>query len=131
MKQIKKVLVALVALVAVITLTACSEADKVSYNVSQDADNFNVIRRVTVINTRTDKAEFEAIGRISVNTEDDKKLVIIAETAKDVYKKHLINLTGNNMYVVEDLEGAKVNQYKYEVNYIPESIIPWTVTEKK
>ena len=131
MNKIKKALVAFVALVAVITLTACSEADKVSYNVSQDADNFNVIRRVTVINTRTDKAEFEAIGRISVNTEDDKKLVVIAETAKGVYKKHLINLTGNNMYVVEDLEGAKVNQYKYEVNYMPESIIPWTVTEKK
>ena len=131
MNKIKKVLVAVVALVAVITLTACSEAEKVSYNVSQDADNFNVIRRVTVINTRTDKAEFEAIGRISVNTEDDKKLGVIAETAKGVYKKHLINLTGNNMYVVEDLEGAKVNQYKYEVNYMPESIIPWTVTEKK
>lgn len=131
MNKIKKVLLALVALVAVITLTACSEAEKVSYNVSQDADNFNVIRQVTVINTRTDKAEFEAIGRISVNTEDDKKLVVIAETAKGVYKKHLINLTGNNMYVVEDLEGAKVNQYKYEVNYMPESIIPWTVTEKK
>lgn len=131
MNKLKKVLVVFVALIAVITLTACSEAEKVSYNVSQDADNFNVIRRVTVINTRTDKAEFEAIGRISVNTEDDKKLVVIAETAKGVYKKHLINLTGNNMYVVEDLEGAKVNQYKYEINYMPESIIPWTVTEKK
>ena len=90
-----------------------------------------MIRRVTVINTRTDKAEFEAIGRISVNTADKDKLVIIAETEKDVYKKHLVNLTGNNMYVVEDLEGAKVNQYKYEVNYMPKSIVPWTVTQKE
>ncbi|PGS81746.1 hypothetical protein COC69_05825 [Bacillus cereus] len=127
----KKYIVALVAIIAVVTLAGCSEADKVSNNVSQDADNFNVIRRVTVINTRTDKAEFEAIGRISVDTSDDKKLVILAETGKGVYKKHLVNLTGNNMYVVEDLEGAKVNQYKYEVNYMPESIIPWGVTEKK
>lgn len=30
-----------------------------------------------------------------------------------------------------DLESAKVNEYKYEVNYIPESIIPFTATEKK
>ncbi|MGL4333782.1 MAG: hypothetical protein ACRCSC_01825 [Lactococcus garvieae] len=132
MKNIKKLFVGLVALMALVTLTACgTEADKVSYNISQDADNFNVIRRVTVINTRTDKAEFEAIGRISVNTEKGDKLVIVAETAKGVYKKHLVNLTGNNMYVVEDLEGAEVNQYKYEVNYMPESIIPWTVTNKK
>lgn len=35
------------------------------------------------------------------------------------------------MYVVEDLEGAEVNQYKYEVNYMPESIVPFTVTNKK
>ncbi|MFK4897374.1 beta-sandwich lipoprotein [Lactococcus petauri] len=131
MKQVKKYFIAIVVLLGLVVLTACTEADKVSYNVSQDADNFNVIRRVTVINTRTDKAEFEAIGRISVNTEDKNKLIVIAETSKGVYKKHLINLTGNNMYVVEDLEGAKVNQYKYEVNYMPESIIPWTVTEKK
>lgn len=131
MKKIKLYLVGVVAVFGLFTLTACTEADKVSYNVSQDADNFNVIRRVTVINTRTDKAEFEAIGRISVNTEDKDKLVIIAETGKDKYKKHLVNLTGNNMYVVEDFEGAKVNQYKYEVNYMPKSIVPWTVTQKE
>ncbi len=36
-----------------------------------------------------------------------------------------------NVYVVEYLEGAKVNEYKYEVNYTSESIVPFTVTEKK
>jgi hypothetical protein len=35
------------------------------------------------------------------------------------------------MYVVEDLYGAEVNEYKYEVNYMPESIIPFTIVEKK
>ena len=32
------------------------------------------------------------------------------------------------MYVVEDLGGADVSKYKYEINYIPESIIPFTIT---
>ena len=36
-----------------------------------------------------------------------------------------------NVYVVEYLEGAKVNEYKYEVNYMSESIVPFTVMEKK
>ncbi|OJG48518.1 hypothetical protein RV05_GL001665 [Enterococcus hirae] len=40
-------------------------------------------------------------------------------------------MTSWNMYVVEDLKGAKVNEYKYEVNYMPESIVPFTVMEKK
>ena len=127
----KKLIVFISLLGLGITLGACRESDKVSYNVRQEADNFNVIRRVAVINTRTDKVEFEAIGRISVDTEDKNKLVILVETGKNEYKKHLVNMTSWNMYVVEDLEGAKVNEYKYEVNYMPESIVPFTVTEKK
>lgn len=127
----KKIVVLLSLCIFGGTLTACTEAEKVSYNVSQEADNFNVIRRVAVINTRTDKVEFEVIGNISVDTSDKNKLVIIAETGKGVYKKHLVNMTDWNMYVVEDLDGAEVNKYKYEVNYMPESIVPWTVTEKK
>ena len=126
----KKIILLISVLGMGINLGACSgrESDKVSYNVSQEADNFNVIRRVAVINTRTDKVEFEAIGRISVDTEDKNKLVILVETGKNQYKKHLVNMTSWNMYVIEDLEGAKVNEYKYEVNYMPESIVPFTVT---
>ncbi|MBC2166160.1 hypothetical protein HCB26_06215 [Listeria booriae] len=128
----KKLLVAILLTIAMaVTLAGCTEADKVSYNVSKEADNFNVNRRVAIINVRTDKVEFEVIGRISVDTSDKNKLVIVAETAKDTYKKHLVNMTSWNMYVVEDLEGAQVNKYKYEVNYMPESIVPFTVTESK
>ncbi|MFZ3656322.1 hypothetical protein [Enterococcus faecalis] len=128
----KKKFVILINLMAVgVSLSACTEAEKVSYNVSQEADNFNVVRRVAVINTRTDKVEFEVIGNISVDTSNENKLVIIAETGKDTYKKHLVNMTDWNMYVVEDLEGADVNKYRYEVNYMPESIIPWDIVQKK
>ena len=130
MKMNKKIMV-MAMLMFVFLLGGCRESDKVSYNVSQEADNFNVVRRVAVINTRTDKIEFEVIGRISVDTNDSDKLVIIVEAEKGIYKKHLINMTEWNMYVVEDLEGAKVNEYKYEVNYMPETIIPFTITENK
>ena len=128
----KKKFVTLISLMAVgVSLSACTEAEKVSYNVSKEADNFNVVRRVAVINTRTDKVEFEVMGNISVDTSNENKLVIIAETGKDTYKKHLVNMTDCNMYVVEDLEGADVNKYRYEVNYMPESIIPWDIVQKK
>lgn len=132
MKMNKK-MVAVTLLTSFFLLSGCesTESSQVSYNVSQEADNFNVIRRVAVINTRTDKIEFEVIGRISVDTNDSDKLVIIVEAEKGIYKKHLINMTEWNMYVVEDLEGAQVNQYKYEVNYMPETIIPFTITENK
>lgn len=113
--KIKKNVAVISVLSALLLLTACRESEKVSYNVSQEADNFNIVRRVAVINTRTDKVEFEVIGRISVETEanEGKRLEILVETAKGVYKKHMVNLTSWNMYVVEDLEGAEVDQYKY------------------
>lgn len=115
------------------TLSGCStESDKVSYNISKEADNFNVRRRVAVINTRTDKIEFKVEGLVSVDTSNSKKLVVIAEVSKGKYRKHLINMTKNNMYVVEDLtDGTKVNKYKYEVEYMPESILPVTITNNE
>lgn len=115
------------------TLSGCAnESEKVSYNISKEADNFNVRRRVAVINTRTDKIEFKVEGLISVDTSNSKKLVVIAEVSKGKYRKHLINMTKNNMYVVEDLtEGTKVNKYKYEVEYMPESILPVTITDNE
>ena len=115
------------------TLSGCStESDKVSYNISKEADNFNVRRRVAIINTRTDKIEFKVEGLISVDTSNSKKLVVIAEVSKGKYRKHLINMTKNNMYVVEDLtDGTKVNKYKYEVEYMPESILPVTITNNE
>ena len=129
----KKKIVAVMAVVmlAAMTLVGCTEASQVSYNVSQEADNFNVLRRFAVINTRTDKVEFELIGAFSLQVENshDNQVEIVVELEDGTYKKHIIGMNENTMYVVEDLGGAKVNKYKYEVNYIPETIVPFTITE--
>ncbi|QIM45747.1 hypothetical protein GPZ88_01155 [Streptococcus ruminicola] len=132
-KKIAVLVGAALMAVGLTTLSGCStESDKVSYNISKEADNFNVRRRVAVINTRTDKIEFKVEGLISVNTSNSKKLVVIAEVSKGKYRKHLINMTKNNMYVVEDLtDGTNVNKYKYEVEYMPESILPVTITDNE
>lgn len=128
----KKLMTGVVFFGALLSLAACTESDKVSENISKEADNFNVRRRVTVINTRTDKVEFTVTGLISVDTDKSNKLVIIAEVGKGKYKKHLVNMTKNNMYVVEDVtDGTKVSKYKYEVEYMPESVIPVTVTNNE
>lgn len=113
------------------SLTGCTESEKVSVNVSQEADNFNVLRRLTVINSRTDKVEFELIGAFSLEVENKNKINVICEMEDGSYKKHIVGLNQETMYVVEDIGGAKVNKYKYEVNYIPESIVPFNVTSKK
>lgn len=117
----------------VFAITSCDrEANRVSYNVSKEADNFNVLRRLAVINTRTDKVEFEVVGRFSLDTSaSSNKIYIIVEKEKGVYLKHIIGLNENTFYVVEDIGGAGVSEYKYEINYIPEMIVPVKVTSNK
>ena len=131
MSVINIILILIVLIVFAVELTGCREADMVSYNVSKDADNFNVLRRFAVINTRTDKVEFELIGAFSLNDESENghKVYVIVEKEDGTYLKHIIGLNEDTFYVVEDLGGAKVNKYKYEINYVPESIVPFTVTE--
>ena len=118
-----------VIVIAGILLAGCTEADKVSQNVLQEADNFNVIRRLTVLNARSDKPMFDLIGAFSITVDSaDNQLEVICETGKNEYKKHFIALNEWTMYVVEDVSGAEVDKYRYEVNFLPESIVPITIT---
>lgn len=126
----KKVIAAVLIAVAMLTLAGCEDrqSEKVSYNVSQEADNFNVVRRVAVINTVDGKPLFEAIGRISIDSDTKNKLVILVEVAKGKYKKHIIGLnTATTMYVVEDINGADVSEYAYEMNYNPKQFRVFTM----
>ena len=115
-------------------LTGCSalepEAQKVKENMKIEAENFNILRRFAVINTRTDKVEFEMIGAFSREDSSDDQVTLVVEMEDGTYKRHIIGLNEDTMYVIEDLGGAKVNKYKYEVNYIPESIIPFEITNR-
>lgn len=119
----------LVGVVAISSVGCMRESDRVSYNVSKEADNFNVLRRLAVINSRTDKVEFELVGAFSLEVEKDNKINVTVETEDGSYKKHIIGLNDETMYVIEDIGGAKVNKYKYEVNYIPGMIQPIEITD--
>lgn len=101
-------------------LTGCSESCKVSQNVSQEADNFNVTRKLTVINARTDTVLLELTGTFALQNNGANELEVIIETAEGKYKKDLVYLNDYTMYVVEDVSGANVDKYHYEINFLPE-----------
>lgn len=124
----KKVLSALLVcgLVATI-LTGCdTEASRVSYNLSQEADNFNVVREITVINCIQGDVLFQMSGKMAITADtSDNQLEVIVED-DGTYVKHFIGLSDNVTYVVEDLNlGANdVNKYKYTLNFNPNMWIP-------
>lgn len=117
------------ACILAITVTGCRQANIVSHNVSKQADNFNVTRRVTVINTRTDKILMQMVGKISIeDVENGVAVIVEIDRKKSIYQKHYIYLNGNTMYTVEDVSGIDVSKYAYEMEFMPQSIIPVRVT---
>ena len=103
------------------------EVDHVTYNVSKEADNFNVVRRITVFNVRTDKILWQMTGTFSVKSSDGD-LDVICELPDGTYTKHFFDLNEWTTYIIEDLSGTNVDKYRYELNFLPESIPGVTVT---
>lgn len=120
--KIKKITLALAAIIAVISLASCRQSSLVSHNVSKEADNFGVCRRITVINSRTDTVIYELEGIFALSNGYNDELEIICKTGEDEYKKHFIYLTDTILYVVEDVSGADVSPYHYEVTFYPQMI---------
>ena len=109
-------------LIFCIIVMSCTQAERVSTNVSKEADNFNVCRRITVINSRTDTVIYELEGVFSLSNDYNDELEIICKTGENEYKKHFIYLTDTVLYVVEDMSGADVSPYHYEVTFYPQMI---------
>ena len=130
MKKSKIILALLSVLLTVTVLTGCgTEAQRVSYNLSQQADNFNVVRQLTVINCIEGDVLFQMTGKMSITADTaDNQLEIIVED-NGTYVKHFVGLSDNVTYVVEDLNlGAnEVNKYKYTLNFNPKMWIPYDV----
>lgn len=113
-------------LCAAVLLTGCSEAERVSYNLSQEADNFNVVRQLTVINCITGDTLFQMTGKMSITADtEDNQLEIIVED-DGTYVKHFVGLSDNTTYVVEDLNlgDNAVSKYRYTLNFNPNMWIP-------
>lgn len=114
-------------LIAAIGLSGCAQrqADQVSYNLSLEADNFNDIRQITVINCLQGDVLFQMTGKLSINTVvEDRQLEVIVEDEFGNYKKHFIGLSDNVTYVVEDITSDDVSNYKYTLNFNPKMWLP-------
>ncbi len=110
-------------------LTGCNEADRVSENLSREADNFNVVRQLTVINCITGDTLFQMTGKMSITADtEDNQLEIIVED-DGTYVKHFVGLSDNTTYVVEDLNlgDNAVSKYRYTLNFNPNMWLPYDV----
>lgn len=128
MKYVKKIMyMILIAAALAGMMSGCTQVERASFNLTQEADNFNVVRQLTVINCITGDTLFQMTGKMSITVDvQENQLEIIVED-DGTYVKHLVGLSDNTAYVVEDLNLGEneVSNYRYTLNFNPNMWIPY------
>ena len=105
----KKRVGSIVGLVILIVLIGCSpQADRVNQNIVNEADNFNLYRRVAVINLLDNEPLFELTGFFSLEDSGDR-ITVTVQTGPDAFQRHMINVNEFVFWIVEDLNQIEVS----------------------
>ncbi len=88
------------------------------------------MRRITVINARTDTVLLQLTGTFSLRNNSENELEVICELEDGKYQKHYVYLNEYTLYIVEDLSGSNVSKYSYELNFLPKMIPGVKITSK-
>lgn len=120
----KKTILAL--LVAVMAVAGCSsDADVASYNLSKDADQFRILRRVVFYNGITNEYMLTIEGYCSLgNDRTEYEISITCQVSPGQFKKHFLGLSDNVTYIIEQIDGAGVSTSHYRVIFKPTTILP-------
>ena len=117
----------LIAMFAVAAAIAgCSrDADVASRNLSAAADQFELQRRIVFYNGITGGYMLSIEGKCSIdNALTARSVAVTCKTGPSAYKKHLLGLSDNVTFFMEQLEPVEASAYRYRVIFKPEAIIP-------
>lgn len=117
MKKILAIIMAIIIMCTCFAFTGCTAADNVNHNLSEAADNFQVLRKITVYNARTDLIIMEMEGYMSISNSGYSELTVTCMTGLNEYKKNYIYLNDYVIYVVEDITGTYTDPYHYKVHF--------------
>ena len=106
-----------------LVLVSCSDASIVSNNLSNDADNFKINRRIVFYNGITNDYLLVIEGLCS-QEQTEKKLVVTCKVGEESYKKHFLGLSDNVTYFSEQIDPIITNKYHYKITFKPSTIIP-------
>jgi hypothetical protein len=121
----RKIIAVLALLTIALSAGACNDADVVSNNISKEADQFRILRRVVFYNGITDQYLLTIEGYCSLgNFDAERELTVTCKVAEGQFKKHFLGLSDNVTYFVEQLDSAGVSSDRYRVIFKPTVIVP-------
>lgn len=113
--------------VLALSLVGCEQAaDVASRNISTAGDNFELMRSIHFLNTRSDKELMRIDGYCAKdNSSTDRTLII---TCKDkttgAVKKHYMGLSTDTTYFIEQVDAAHVSIDHTRIIFAPQTLIP-------
>lgn len=127
--RVRNALAAVMVAVAVVAgFTGCTAADTASWQASDAADNFEVVRELTVFDNCTGQILFIAEGRMSIYVDSsDSQLEIMVAQPDGHYEKHYVGLNETTTYIVRDVSGVDVESFRYRIRVNPDMLIPFDV----
>ena len=110
----------------VLIIAGCStDAEVASYNVSKDADQFLVTRRIIFYDSIQGAYLLSIEGRCSIKVDRyESQLEVICKTSPVTYKKHFLGISDNVTYFAEQLVDNNASTYRYKVIFKPTVIFP-------
>lgn len=123
MKQITTIIIMI--LIAMTTLTGCLEtaATIADRNISVDAEEFKIMRKISFYNGITDKIMLTVEGKCSVEFYSDK-FTVTCRTGENNFVKHYLGKSDNSFPIIEQLVGADVSTFHHKITYRPQALIP-------
>lgn len=112
------------ALASALALSACDDPATVArQNLIRAADNFELTRRITFINSMTNQSMLVIEGRCSL-TIRERVLEATCKDGPDSFKRHHLGLAETISYISEQLDAAPASIYRYRVTFNPTVVIP-------
>lgn len=115
-----------IAIAGLLALAGCSSAaDTASQNLSQQADDFKIMRRVVLYNEISNTYVLAVQGLCSLGNDDTGNTTTVTCKMPDgQYLKHIFRTGRNTTVFAQQLTTAEASTTRYEVFFKPEQSIP-------
>lgn len=125
--KMKKLVIGVLLVAFALGMAACTKhsADVVSSNLSTEADQFHIARRIVFYNGITGEYMLTIQGLCSLgNNDPPRELSVTCKVGPNQYIKDFLGLSDNVTYVVEQTNPASVSTARYEVIFKPSTLVP-------
>jgi len=123
----KKKLILISLILVIVALVGCdNQARRVNQNIVNEADNFNLYRRVAVVNLLDNEPLFELTGFFSLEDRGGR-ITVTVQTGPNSFERHIINVNEFTFWIVEDLNEIDVSPFARTIIIQPEMFMNFDI----